>query len=213
MEENKIPIIEELENTYKFVTYLIGAMEKPKEKDDGSSQRINVEKELLCRNVYPINPVKLEASKTGLTTEQLKEKMSGWLASGNWELFADRALEIWKGTNYIDEKNGLTHIPGDIDYCIMSDWITFTLNRGDVCCGSFAECGIAMEHGIPIYLITDMPKKELPKSLLQMILITEGEVFNSLNDYLIFVDKNYKLKRKEPKEIKIDKTEEEKKNI
>ena len=41
--------------------------------------------------------------------------------------------------------------------------------------------------------------KELPKSLLQMILVTDGEVFNSLFDYLNFVDQKYKLKRKEPK--------------
>ena len=187
---------------YKYCTYLIGAMEKPKEKDDGQSQRNEVESELLLRNVYPINPVRLEAKKTGMTTEEVKEKMNGWLASGNWDLFGTRAKEIWKGKYYIDPDKGIVHIPGDEDYCLISDWITFTLHRGDVCCGSYAECGISMRYDKPLYLITDMPKKELSKSLLQMILNTNGEVFNTLGKYLEFVDEKYHLKRIEVKEEK-----------
>ena len=64
-------------------------------------------------------------------------------------------------------------------------------------CGSFAESGIAMEHKVPIYLITNMAKKELPKSLLQIIAVSGGEVFNSLHDYLKFLDEKYHLKRHE----------------
>ena len=182
---------------YKYTTYLIGSMEKTAEKDDGSEKRAGVEKELLLRDVYPINPVKLESMKTGMSTDQIKEKMGGWLASGNWDLFKARAQEIWQGKDSIDENGSLNHIPGDIDYSLMSDWITFTFNKGDSPCGSYAECGIAMEHNKPIYLITDMPKKELPKSLLQMVLITEGEVFENKSQYLDFIDGKYKLKRKE----------------
>jgi hypothetical protein len=187
--------VEMLDDEYTYVTYLIGSMEKPVEKDDGSSQREEVEKELLLRKVYPINPVKLEVAKTGMTTEELKEKMNGWLQSGNWKLFNEKADEIWLGIDVLDEERGIIHIPGDIDYCLMSNWITFTLNRGDLPCGSYAECGIAMEHKIPIYLITNMPKKELPKSLLQMVGITKGDVFNSLQHYLEFIDIHYGLKK------------------
>jgi len=42
----------------------------------------------------------------------------------------------------------------------------------------------------------------LKKSLLQCILVSGGEVFNSLGDYLKFIDEKYNLKRKEPKEEK-----------
>jgi hypothetical protein len=174
-------------------------MEICAEKDDGTQKRIGVKKELLLRNVYPINPVALEKSKTGMKTDEIKEKMIGWVASGNWDLFKEKSKGIWKGQRYIDGKDEIVHVPGDIDYVLMSDWITFVYNKGDRPCGSFFECGIALEHSIPIYLITDMPKKELPKSLLQGILVSEGEVFNTLNDYLIFVDEKYKLKRKEEK--------------
>lgn len=192
--------LSELEESWDYTTYLIGSMEFTAAKDDGQSMRTGVEKELLLRDVYPINPVRLESKKTGMTTDEVKEKMAGWLASGNWELFKARAEDIWKGKDFIEDDRGLVHIPGDIDYCIMSDWITFTYNKGDKPCGSFAECGIAMEHMKPIYLITDMPKKELPKSLLQMICVTNGEVFNTVNEYLEYIDKAYHLKRREPKE-------------
>lgn len=192
---------------YKYVTYLIGAMEKPIEKDDGQSQRTEVENELLLRNIYPINPVRLEAMKTGMPTDAVKEKMNGWLASGNWDLFGAKAKEIWKGKYYIDPEKGIIHIPGDEDYCLISDWLTFTLHKGDICCGSYAECGIGMRYDKPLYLITDMPKKELPKSLLQMILNTNGEVFPTVGKYLEFIDQTYKLKRTEPK-IETEKKEE-----
>jgi hypothetical protein len=198
MEEIKVyPTPEQIEEQFKYITYLIGSMEICVEKDDGTQSRAEVEKELLLRNVYPINPVRLEVSKTGLRTEEIKEKMAGWVASGNWELFRERAKDIWKGKQYIDGKNELVRIPGDIDYVTMSDWLTFTFKKGDKPCGSYGEAFIALEHNIPVYLITDMLKKELPKSLLQCILVSGGEVFNTLNEYLKFVDEKYKLKRKE----------------
>jgi len=197
MDEPKIyPLPIQIKERYKYVTYLIGSMEVCAEKDDGSGKRVEVEKELLLRNVYPINPVTLEASKTGMKTGEVKEKMIGWVASGNWELFKESARGIWKGAQYIDGKSEIVHVPGDIDYVLMSDWLTFTLQKGDKPCGSYFECGIALEHNIPIYLITEMPKKELSKSLLQGILVSGGEVFNSLKDYLNFVDSKYKLREK-----------------
>ena len=119
---------------YLYRTYLIGAMEKTAEHDDGSEKRLSVEKELLLRNVYPINPVRLEATKTGMTAEEIKEKMIGWISGGCWELFNKKANEIWQGIDKIDFKIGMIHIPGDIEYCLMSNWITFTFNKGDVCC-------------------------------------------------------------------------------
>ena len=183
-----------MRDKYKYTTYLIGSMEKTAEKDDGSSKREIFETEFLLRDVYPINPVKLEESKTGMKTEEIKEKLAGWLASGNWIQFKKVAKEIWQGKTYVDGKNDLIHIAGDITYVSMSNWLTFLYNKGDRPCGSFAECGIAMEHKIPIYLITDMPKKELPKSLLQIILVSDGEIFNTLNEYLKFIDDKYNLK-------------------
>ena len=52
---------------YKYSSYLIGAMSVTAEKDGGVASRVEVEKELLMRNVFPINPAKLEAAKTGIS--------------------------------------------------------------------------------------------------------------------------------------------------
>ena len=183
---------------YKYKTYLIGSMEKTAEKDDGSSKREIFEKEFLLRDVYPINPVKLENSKTGMSTDEVKEKMIGWVAGGSWDLFKKHAISIWKGVD--KEENGqLIHIPGDVDYVLMSNFLTFVFNKGDHPCGSYGEAFIAMEHNIPVYLITEINKGDLPKSLLQCIEASEGEVFNTVNKYFEFLDDKYKLKRKEPK--------------
>jgi len=185
-----------MKEKYKFITYLIGSMEKTAEKDDGSSKREIFESEFLLRDVYPINPVKLESSKTGMTTDEVKEKMKGWVAGGSWDLFRRHAKNIWKGVD--KEENGqLIHIPGDIDYVLMSKFLTFGFNKGDSPCGSYGEAFIAMEHNIPVYLITDINKGDLPKSLLQCIESSEGEVFNTVNKFFEFIDEKYKLKRKE----------------
>ncbi len=181
---------------FKFITYLIGSMEKTAENDDGSSKREIYEKELLLRDVYPINPVKLEASKTGMATGEIKEKMNGWVAGGNWDLFRKMAKSIWKGVDIL-EGDKLIHIPGDVDYVLMSNFLTFCFAQGDAPCGSYGEAFIAMEHNIPVYLITNINKGNLPKSLLQCIEASNGEVFNSTNKYFEFLDKKYSLKRKE----------------
>ncbi len=201
MEENKDiqKQAQEIEDTFYYTTYLIGAMEKTALNDDGSGQRVEIEKELLLRGIYPINPVKLESHKTGMSTIELKDKMVGWRAGGCWELFKEKSKEIWKGKDYLTESEELIHIPGDIDYVTMSDWLTFSYHKGDVCCGSFGEAYDAMKQNIPIYLITDMPKKELPGSLLQWICISEGEIFDSIYQYLKFIDKTYQLHKKDEK--------------
>jgi len=199
-----------MKEKYKYITYLIGSMEKTAEKDDGSSKREVFEKEFLLRDVYPINPVKLESSKTGMSTDEVKEKMKGWVAGGSWDLFRKHAKSIWLGID--KEENGqLIHVPGDVDYVLMSNFLTFSYNKGDNPCGSYGEAFIALEHRIPVYLITDINKTDLPKSLLQCIEASEGEVFNTLNKFFEFLDQKYKLKRKEPKEeSKIEEKKEEK---
>ena len=202
---------------YKFITYLIGAMEKTAEKDGGGSKREEVEKELRYREVYPINPVSLESFKTEMTSEEVTEKLKGWIAGGCWDKYREYADLIWKGKDSINEKGSLKHIPGDFDYVFMSDWITCVYNKGDSPCGTYGEAFLAYYLNKPIYLITDVPKKELRHSFLQAIVGSGGEVFDSLTQYLEFIDKTYKLKRKDStvkkvEENKLEENQEENKN-
>jgi hypothetical protein len=128
------PKLEALDSQFKFVTYLIGAMQITAEKDGGGEKRENLDKELRLRNVFPINPVKLEESKTGMSSEEITIKMKGWIASGCWDKFGEQAINIWKGRDYVEANGSLKHVPGDIAYCTMSSWITFRLSSGDQPC-------------------------------------------------------------------------------
>jgi hypothetical protein len=182
---------------YKYVTYLIGSMENPAEGDDGSKKRESFEKELLTRLVYPINPVQLEKYKINTNTEGAKKQMGEWLKNKQFSEFKGFSRLIWKGKYLIDKKHGLIHIPGDIDYVRISDWITCVFNKGDKPCGTYGESFMSFEHDIPIYLITDVleeeEQKEIPTSFLQSIYGSGGCIFRNLGEYLNFVENKYGL--------------------
>lgn len=181
---------------FKFISYLIGAMEKTAEGDSGESKREKLFNGLVKRNVFPIDPTRTEAMRTGFTSKELKEKLEGWTASGNKELIKKHAKYIWEGRNMVDKNYNLIYIPGDFHAVKISDFITCVINEGDHPCGTFGEAGIATDRKIPLYLITEMPKKKLPGSFRQWISINDGEVFHSEHDYFKFIDKKYKLKEK-----------------
>lgn len=191
-------INEEIKLKYKYVTYLIGAMTITAEKDGGIAKREEVNNELLLRNVFPINPATLEKAKTGLTPNDAIEKIRGWVASGKRDLLYLTGKKIWRGYDAINEEGNLVHIGGDLDYVKMSDWLTFVLHRNDRCCGTYFEVGCAVEHNIPIYLITNIPKRDLPQSLILGIEAVRGEFFENLSQFLRYIDEKYDLKRIEP---------------
>jgi len=199
----------EICETYKYSTYLIGAMSITAEKDGGIAQREEVEKELLLRNVFPINPAKLEKAKSGMTAIDAIDKIKGWVSSGKRDLLHKIGKGIWQGYDTINEEGNVVHICGDLDYVKVSNWITFVLNEKDKPAGTFFEVGVAIEHNIPIYLITNIPKKDLPQSVILGIEAVNGEFFDNLNQYLKFIDEKYNLKRKEPK---VEEKKEETKN-
>jgi len=201
--------VKEICETYKYSTYLVGAMSITAEKDGGIAQREEVEKELLLRNIFPINPAKLEKAKTGITAMDAIDKIKGWVSSGKRDLLHKVGKGIWKGYDTINEGGNVVHIGGDLDYVKVSNWLTFVLNEKDKPCGTYFEVGVAIDHNIPIYIITNIPKKDLPQSLILGIEAVNGEFFDNLNQYLIYIDEKYKLKRKEPK-IEEEKKEEKK---
>ena len=200
--------IKEVKKLYQFTTYLVGAMSITAEKDGGIAQREDVERELLLRNVLPINPAKLESAKTGNTVADAIEKIKGWVSAGKRDLLHETGKNIWKGHDELSAGGNLIHIGGDLDYVHASDWLTFVLHQKDRPCGTYFEVGVAIDINIPIYLITDIPKRDLPQSLILGIEAVGGEFFDNLNQYLIYIDQRYHLKRKEPK---VEPKEEEKK--
>ncbi|MFZ4771845.1 MAG: hypothetical protein ACOYLO_16815, partial [Ferruginibacter sp.] len=77
----------------------------------------------------------------------------------------------------------------------VSNWLTFVLNEKDKPCGTYFEVGVAIDHNIPIYIITNIPKKDLPQSLILGIEAVHGEFFDNLTQYLKFLDEKYNYSR------------------
>jgi len=186
-------------NRYK--TYLIGSMEDPAKNDSGEGWREQITPPLNARGIYCFDPTKEECEKVGMSTKELLEKLHGWQISGNWDLFRKYMDRIWKGHTYIDEDSRskeprVIHIMGDVDYVEHSDFLIFNLNDGDKLGGTIAELTIAWYRGIPVYMVTNVPKNKINKSILYFVLDSgkgDGEIFKNQTELLRFIDKRYNI--------------------
>jgi len=192
-------------NLYK--TYLIGSMESPAKSDGGIGWRQTLTPELTKRGIYAFDPTREEIKKVGMPTEELMQKLLGWQLSGNWKLFTETMRKIWRGASYIQEvpegkEAQVIHIMGDVDYVEHSDFVIWNHEEGDQPGGTIAELVIAWYRGIPVYLLTSMPKSRMNKSLLYFLLDSgrgQGAIFSNQSDLLDFLDERYQLKSREPK--------------
>lgn len=189
-----------INNTYK--TYLIGSMESPGKKDGGVGWRQTLTPELNKRGIYAFDPTREEVKKVGMPTEELMEKLKGWQLSGNWELFNEYMRKIWRGTSYISETGEtkepqMIHVMGDVDYVEHSNFLVWNLEEGDRLGGTIAELTIAWYRGIPVYLVTSVPKSKINKSLLYFLLDSgqgKGRTFKTQAELLEFIDDTYDVK-------------------
>lgn len=183
-------------------TYLIGSMESPGKGDSGIGWRRELAKHLADRGIYSFDPTKEEAQKVGMEPKVLMEKLQGWQLSGNWPFFVDNMRKIWRGATRIQEhpetkEPQLSHLLGDVDYVEHSDFLIWTLHEGDKLGGTIAELAIAWYRGnIPVYLVTDVPKSQINKSLLYFVLDSghgKGKIYKNYGELLSFLDGEYKL--------------------
>jgi len=192
-------------NTYK--DYLIGSMEDCAKEDGGVGWRQVLTVELEKRGIYSFDPTREEVKKVGMPTEELMGKLTGWQLSGNWELFIKYMRKIWRGVSYTQEdpetkETQAIHIMGDISYVENSNFLIWHHEEGDKPGGTIAELVIAWYRGIPVYLITKMPKSKMNKSLLYFLLDSghgQGRIFQTQTQLLDFLDAKYKLKVKKGK--------------
>jgi hypothetical protein len=148
-------------NLYKC--YEIGSMENPAKNDGGVGWRQKLTPELNARGIYCFDPTREEIAKVGMPTEDFMEKLTGWQKSGNWRYFVEAMRKIWKGVSYtkINEETKETqaiHIFGDVSYVENSDFLIWNLDEGDKPGGTLIELAIAWYRGIPVYLMTQIPK-------------------------------------------------------
>lgn len=185
-------------NTFK--TYLIGSMESPAKLDGGVGWRQKLTPELNKMGIYCFDPTREEIKKVGMPTEEFLEKLDGWQKGGHWSHFIENMRKIWRGVSYteFDKETGVTqaiHIFGDVSYVENSDFLIWNLDEGDKPGGTIAELTIAWYRGIPVYLITQLPKSRINKSILYFLLDSgygQGEIFKNQNELISFLFKKYK---------------------
>jgi len=188
-----------------FKCYMIGSMENPAKDDGGVGWRQTLTPELNKRGIYAFDPTREEVKKVGMPTEELMEKLTGWQLSGNWELFIKYMRKIWRGVSYIQEDPETQEpqeirVMGDVDYVEHSDFLIWNHEEGDRPGGTIAELVIAWYRGIPVYLITSMPKSKMNKSLLYFLLDSgheQGRIFSNQSQLLKFLDEKYNFKKME----------------
>jgi hypothetical protein len=193
-------------------TYLIGPMEEVAEGDGGRGWRMKIREDLAKRvdkdgnPIYTFDPTLEEQNKIGMEAEIFHKKVKGWLSSGNNEKIKEHGKLIWKGKTYIEKtaegQARLIHIMGDIDYVKNSNFLIARMGPQDKPCGTFMECGIALEHNIPIYVLQTMARTEYSGSFAQAVLAGDGEFFPNQTQLLEFIDKKYNLKVVEPEKSK-----------
>ena len=187
-------------NVYK--TYLIGAMENPGVNDSGEGWRKDITPHLNQRGIYCFDPTKEEVQKVGMPTAELITKLNGWQLSGHWDKFTEYMNKIWRGVSTMEEDHvtqepRMIHVMGDVDYVEHSDFLILNLHEGDRLGGSIAELTIAWYRGIPVYLITEMPKHKINKSILFFILDSghgSGTIVRNQSEMLRFLDGRYNFR-------------------
>lgn len=193
-------------------TYLIGAMEKTQDKDNGRGWRDRIRPELEERidpngnPVYVFDPTLMEAERTGYNVKEFHEKLDDWISSGKRDEIRRHMDMIWRGKTQI--LKGVTgqaevhHMLGDLDYVRHSNFLICLINEEDRPCGTYGECLMAYERNIPIYLIQTMALSKYNKSFLGWVLGSNGEIFPNQKQLLEFLDKEYKLKIKKEDKAK-----------
>ena len=189
----------------KYKCYEIGSMEDPAKKDNGVGWRQELTPELEARGVYCFDPTREEIQKVGMPTDEFMAQLDGYQRSGHWNHFVRSMRKIWRGVSYteIDKTTGQLqskHIFGDVSYVENSDFLIWNLDEGDKPGGTLIELAIAWYRGIPVYLMTQVPKTKINKSILYFVLDSgneQGGIFKNQRMLLEHIDKKYNLTIKE----------------
>jgi len=202
----------------RLTTYLAGAIEHATDKEM-KSWRDEMTDKLNSPDLLIYDPVAQESMKVGKPSGQQVEYIKGLKQGGKWTKFYTEMWKIWFGS--IGENTDITplllslkmrkHVDGnrpedlkywgDAEAVVRSDFIVVYMPKDVKTIGTIFEVVWAFMYGIPIYLILpDAPKTETNSSLLFGTMISNGEVFYSVNDCVKFIKDKHKIEPEKKKE-------------
>jgi len=196
----------------KYTTYLAGAIENVKKKEEAVAWRVKVTEELTHPNLLIYDPIAQEASKVGKPSVEQCNYIAGLKRAGHWDKFYDEMRKIWLGQ--ISQNTDLMqlfinlrmrkHIDGnrreeisawgDFEAVVRSDFIVVYLPMKTKTVGTIYEVMTAFLFRLPIYLIVpDGTKTDTNSSLLYGVLMSGGKIFNNVSTCIKIIKEDYNL--------------------
>ena len=200
-----------MKKRYKLTTYLAGAMEHAT-KEDMISWREKFKSAFSPNDILIYDPVEMESLKVDKRIGEQVDYIKGLKRSGHYDKFFEEMWKIWFGEidpamnvieilrflrnrklvdgNYREEYGAW----GDSEAVVRSDFIIVYLPKDVKTIGTIYEIVFAFLFKIPIYLILpDQTKTEANSSLLFGVMISNGEIFYSLEECIKFIKEKYKI--------------------
>jgi len=192
-----------------ITTYLAGYIETNPENAKG--WRDEIKEKLHNPKLLIYCPLTYESLKTGRHAPEQIKYIIGLKSGGHWEYFKEEMKKIWWGIvrpgrnrfeimkqfQYRKMIDGNSEadlkVWGDFEAVARSNFIILYYKHDKPTWGTPAEAFEAFLLDIPIYIISDVPKRDMNSSLLWWVLETKGEVFYKLDDCVNFIKDKYKL--------------------
>jgi len=200
-----------MKKRYKLTTYLAGAMEHAT-KEDMISWREKFKSAFSPNDILIYDPVEMESLKVDKRIGEQVDYIKGLKRSGHYDKFFEEMWKIWFGEidpamNVIEILRFLRNrklvdgnyreeyiLWGDSEAVVRSDFIVVYLPKDVKTIGTIYEIVFAFLFKIPIYLILpDQTKTEANSSLLFGVMISNGEIFYSLEECIKFIKEKYKI--------------------
>jgi len=203
-----------MSNRIRLTTYLAGGIEHCS-NTEMKSWRQTIREKLTSRELGVYDPVEQESYKVGKLSGEQVQYITGLKSAGLWDKFFSEMWKIWFANISVNkdlldvfrELRTRKHIDGnrteefktwgDYEAVLKSDFIICYMPKDIRTIGTIYEVFLASLFRIPIYLILpDCSKKDTNSSLLFGIMISDGEIFYSINEACNYIIDKYKLTKK-----------------
>lgn len=176
--------------------------------------KVKIKQELGKPDVGIYDPIEQEANKTGKSTQEVCEYISGLKRGGHWDRFHEEMECIWWGQIKIPlgcNKVSVMQIMrdraivdgnrrrdfgfwGDVEAVVRSTFIIAYMEKNVKTIGTIREITYAEMFNIPIYLIIpEQTKTDTNSTLIDMVKKSGGETFYSVNDCVKHIKEKYKV--------------------